>query len=47
MNFIREFDLGDEAIAAAAAGNMEAFVKALEEKQKKDKKPEPEGMELD
>jgi len=35
---IREFDLGDEAVAAAAAGNLEAFVKAIEKKSKDAKK---------
>ena len=46
---IREFDLGDEAVAAATAGDMEAFVKALQKKSKKDddKKDEPEDMALD
>ena len=44
---IREFDLGDAAIAAAAAGDLEAFVKALEAKQKKTKEDEPEDMALD
>ena len=33
---IREFDLGDDAVAAAAAGNLEAFVKAIGSKAKKD-----------
>ena len=45
---IREFDLGDEAVAAATAGDMEAFVKALQKKSKDDgKKDEPEDMALD
>ena len=44
---IREFDLGDEAVAAATAGNLEAFSKALEAKAKKEKKDEPEDMALD
>jgi len=35
---IGEFDLGDEAIAAAAAGNLEAFVKAIEKNKKDDAK---------
>lgn len=37
---IQEFDLGSEAVAAATAGNLEAFVKALSAKKKDDKKPE-------
>jgi len=39
---IGEFDLGDEAVAAAVSGSLEAFVKAVEKKNKKqpdDKKP--------
>merc|ERR1712079_859583 len=32
---IREFDLGDEAVAAAVSGSLEAFVKAVENKNKK------------
>lgn len=45
---IREFDLGDEAVAAATAGNLEAFSKAMEDKAKKaPKKDEPEDMALD
>ena len=48
---IREFDLGDEAVAAATAGDMEAFVKALQKKSKDagddKKKDEPEDMALD
>jgi len=35
---IREFDLGDEAVAAAASGNLEAFVKAIEKKKSAEKK---------
>jgi len=34
---IREFGLGDAAVAAASAGNMEAFVKAVQDS-KEDKK---------
>ena len=47
---IREFKLGDEAIAAATAGNLEAFSKALQaSKGKEDKKKDdgPEDMALD
>lgn len=44
---VREFELGDEAVAAATAGNMEAFVKAMQEKTKKEKDAEPEDMALD
>lgn len=49
---VREFDLGDEAVAAATAGDMEAFVKALQKNKSKDgdgdkKKDEPEDMALD
>merc|ERR1719273_3012292 len=33
---IREFNLGDSAVAAATSGNMEAFVKAIQEDCKKD-----------
>ena len=36
---IREFGLGDAAVAAATAGNMEAFIKAVEDS-KADKKEE-------
>jgi hypothetical protein len=36
---IREFGLGDAAVAAASAGNMEAFIKAVEDS-KADKKEE-------
>jgi hypothetical protein len=47
---IREFQLGDEAVQAAAAGDMEAFVKALQ-KNVGEKKAAPakeeEGMDLD
>merc|ERR1719419_1418317 len=39
---IREFDLGDEAVAAAVSGSLEAFVKAVEKKSGK-KKPEGAG----
>ena len=38
---IREFNLGDEAVAAAVSGSLEAFVKAVEAKKgggNKDKK---------
>jgi 26S proteasome regulatory subunit N13 len=48
---IREFSLGDQAVAAATAGDMEAFVKALQKDKKGgaggDKKHEPEDMALD
>jgi len=45
---IREFGLGDEAAAAAAQGDMEAFVKALQNKgDKKDDKDKEEDMALD
>jgi len=50
---IREFGLGDEAAAAAAQGNMEAFVKALQNKEggagdkKGDDKDKEEDMALD
>jgi len=52
---IREFNLGDAAIEAATKGDMEAFVKALQEKNKKGssegeaakKKEEDDGMALD
>lgn len=44
---IREFSLGDEAIAAATAGNMEAFVKALQKNKTAEKKDEAEDMALD
>ena len=43
---IREFDLGDDAVAAAASGNLEAFVKAIENK-KEAKKGEDEMGGLD
>jgi len=42
---IREFELGDEAVQAAVAGDMEAFVKALQKN--KGEKKEEEGMDLD
>lgn len=45
---IREFGLGDEAAAAAAQGDMEAFVKALQNKgDKKEDKDKEEDMALD
>jgi len=46
---IREFGLGDEAAAAAAKGDMEEFVKALQNKEGGEKKDEPkdEDMALD
>lgn len=45
---IREFDLGQEAVEAAAKCDMEAFVKALQGKNaKEEKKDEPEDMALD
>jgi len=46
---IREFGLGDEAAAAATQGDMEAFVKALQNKggDKKDDKNKEEDMALD
>ena len=45
---IREFGLGYEAAAAAAQGDMEAFVKALQNKgDKKDDKDKEEDMALD
>jgi len=43
---IREFGLGDEAAAAAAQGDMEAFVKALQNKGDK-KEDKEEDMALD
>ena len=49
---IKEFGLGDEAAAAAAQGDMEAFVKALQNKEggadkKGDGKDKEEDMALD
>ena len=48
---IKEFGLGDDAAAAAAQGDMEAFVKALQSKEggdkKKDDKDKEEDMALD
>ena len=47
---IREFGLGDEAAAAATQGDMEAFVKALQnskEGDKKDDKNKEKDMALD
>ena len=45
---IREFGLGEEAANAAAQGDMEAFVKALQNKgDKKDDKDKEEDMALD
>ena len=45
---IREFGLGDEAAAAAAKGDMEEFVKALQNTGgKKDDKDKEEDMALD
>ena len=49
---IREFNLGDDAVAAATAGDLEAFVKALQKNQggsagDKKKDDEPEDMALD
>jgi len=48
---IKEFGLGDGAAAAAAQGDMEAFVKALQSKEggdkKKDDKDKEEDMALD
>jgi len=44
---IREFELGDEAVQAAAAGDMEAFVKALQKNVGEKKAKEEEGMDLD
>ena len=45
---IREFGLGDEAAAAATQGDMEAFVKALQNKgDKKENKDKEEDMALD
>eukprot|EP00088_Acartia_fossae_P018640 TRINITY_DN20763_c0_g1_i1.p1 TRINITY_DN20763_c0_g1~~TRINITY_DN20763_c0_g1_i1.p1 ORF type:complete len:361 (-),score=137.53 TRINITY_DN20763_c0_g1_i1:99-1181(-) len=47
---IREFGLGEDAANAAAQGNMEAFVKALQKKEggeKKEDKDKEEDMALD
>jgi hypothetical protein len=45
---IREFALGDEAVEAAANGDLEAFVKALQKNAPKDEATdEPEDMALD
>merc|ERR1719397_347142 len=44
---VREFGLGDEAAAAAAQGDMEAFVKALQKKEGGDNKDKEEDMALD
>ena len=48
---IREFNLGDAAIDAATKGNMEDFVKALQNKKvsegNESKKKEEEDMALD
>jgi hypothetical protein len=45
---VREFELGDEAVQAAAAGDMEAFVKALQKNAAGEKKKDDdEGMDLD
>lgn len=46
---IRQFELGDEAIAAAAAGNMEHFVRALQNRneQKKEDAPSSEQQDSD
>ena len=44
---VREFGLGEEAAAAAAQGDMEAFVKALQKKEGGDKKDKEEDMALD
>lgn len=47
---IREFDLGEEAIAAATAGNMELFIKALQKSKcaaTTTSNPPPEDMALD
>ena len=38
-------NLGDEAVAAATSGDLEAFVKALEKNKKKE--DQPEDMALD
>merc|ERR1712241_320817 len=43
---VREFGLGEEAAAAAAKGDMGAFVEALQ-KEKKDDKDKQEDMALD
>merc|ERR1711994_364607 len=40
---VREFGLGEKAVEAATAGDMAAFVKALQD----EKKDEPEDMALD
>jgi len=44
---VREFGLGDDAIAAAAQGDMDAFVRGLEKKEEEKKKDQPEDMALD
>ena len=44
---IREFELGEEAVVAAGAGDMEAFVKALQKNAGEKKPKEDEGMDLD
>merc|ERR1719278_543887 len=47
---IREFGLGEEAAGAADKGDMEAFVKSLQNKEgaeKKDEKDKEEDMALD
>lgn len=40
---IREFNLGDEAVAAAVSGSLEAFVKAVEAKKGGDKAKKEAG----
>jgi len=44
---VREFGLGDEAVAAATQGDMGAFVKALQKEKAGDGKDAPEDMALD
>ena len=44
---VREFGLGDEAVAAATQGDMGAFVKALQKDKAGDGKDAPEDMALD
>jgi len=45
---VREFGLGDKAVAAATSGDMAAFVKALQDEKREEKKDdEPEDMALD
>jgi len=44
---VREFGLGDDAAAAAAKGDMGAFVKALQKEKEGDDKDKQEDMALD